>query len=95
MRACGACQARVWIDYGEKTDKVLVQINIRDLHGLPESVTAFQGAGKVTKVTGHDGIVRDTLKIPGEYRGKKGVFEFIKESNGAIKHRLFKPDSGD
>ncbi|HEY0287615.1 MAG TPA: VENN motif pre-toxin domain-containing protein [Pseudomonas sp.] len=73
------------------TDKVLGQIKTGDLHGFPESVTTFQGARQVTKITGGDGVVRDMLKIPGEYRGKQGVFEFIKESDGSINHRLFKP----
>jgi filamentous hemagglutinin len=77
------------------TDKVLGQIKTGDLHGFPESVKTFQGAGQVTKITGGDGVVRDMLKIPGEYRGKKGVFEFIKESDGAINHRLFKPTSAE
>lgn len=34
------------------------------------------------------------LKIPGRYRGKNGNFEFIKEPDGSMNHRLFKPDSG-
>jgi hypothetical protein len=76
------------------TDKVLGQINTGDFHAFPEGVTAFQGAGQVTKITGRDGVVRDLLKIPGEYRGKQGVFEFIKESDGSINHRLFNPTSG-
>jgi filamentous hemagglutinin len=77
------------------TDKVLGQIKTGDLHGFPESVTTFQGAGQVTKITGGDGVVRDMLKIPGEYRGKQGVFEFIRESDGAINHRLFVPISAE
>ncbi|MNF78383.1 hypothetical protein D3C84_605630 [compost metagenome] len=77
------------------TDKVLGQIKTGDLHGFPESVTMFQGAGQVTKITGGDGVVRDMLKIPGEYRGKQGVFEFIKESDGSINHRLFKPSRAE
>jgi len=72
------------------TDKVLGQIKTGDLHGFPESVRTFQSAGQVTKITGGDGKVRDMLKIPGEYRGKQGFFEFIKESDGSINHRLFK-----
>ncbi|MNR31418.1 hypothetical protein D3C85_1489270 [compost metagenome] len=72
------------------TDKVLGQIKTGDLHGFPESVTMFQGAGQVTKISEGDGVVRDMLKIPGEYRGKQGVLEFIKESDGTINHRLFK-----
>ncbi len=76
------------------TDKVLGQIKTGDLHAFPESVKAFQEAGQVTKITGGDGVVRDMLKIPGEYRGKQGVFEFIKEPDGLINHRLFKPNPG-
>ena len=76
------------------TDKVVGQIKIGDLHAFPESVKAFQGSGQLTKITGGDGVVRDMLKIPGEYRGKQGVFEFIKEPDGSINHRLFKPNSG-
>ena len=76
------------------TDKVLGQIKTGDLHAFPESVKAFQEAGQITKITGGDGVVRDMLKIPGEYRGKQGVFEFIKEPDGTINHRLFKPNPG-
>ena len=75
------------------TDKVLGQIKSGDFHGFPESVKTFQGLGQVTKITGGDGVVRDMLRIPGEYRGKQGFFEFIKEADGSINHRLFKPAS--
>lgn len=50
---------------------MLGQIKTDNLHGLPKSVTTFQGAGQVTKIAGGDGVVRDMLKIPGEYRGKQ------------------------
>lgn len=73
---------------------MLGQIKTGDLHAFPESVKAFQEAGQITKITGGDGVVRDMLKIPGEYRGKQGVFEFIKEPDGSINHRLFKPNPG-
>lgn len=49
----------------------------------------------VTQLTGRDGIVRDILKIPGDYQGKEGVFEFIKEPDGSINHRLFRPSRGE
>lgn len=32
------------------------------------------------------------LTIPGGYKGREGSFEFIKDANGAINHRLFKPE---
>ncbi|MDP3391860.1 MAG: RHS repeat-associated core domain-containing protein [Methylococcaceae bacterium] len=76
------------------TDKVLGQMKQGDFHAFPESVKAFQEAGKVSKITGGDGVARDMLKIPGEYRGKQGDFEFIKEADGFINHRLFKPTQG-
>jgi hypothetical protein len=76
------------------TNKVLGQTKQGDFHAFPESVKGFQDAGQVTKITGGDGITRDILKIPGEYRGKEGYFEFIKESDGSINHRLFRPTTG-
>jgi hypothetical protein len=72
--------------------KVMDQMKLGEFHAFPEHVTAFQDAGQVTKFTGGDGIVRDMLKIPGEYRGRAGVFEFIKEADGQISHRMFKPN---
>jgi hypothetical protein len=70
---------------------VISKMQRSDLHNFPEHVTAFQDAGQVTKITGGDGIVRDMLKIPGEYKGKVGNFEFIKEADGTITHRFFNP----
>ena len=31
------------------------------------------------------------LEIRGSYKGKDGCFQFIKEQNGEINHRLFVP----
>lgn len=62
-----------------------------DYHSFPEPVTAFEKDGKVIKIIGGDGIKRSKLTIPGWYRGKNGIFEFIKEPNGNINHRLFSP----
>jgi len=76
------------------TDKVIGQMKQGDFHAFPESVTAFQDAGALSKLTGRDGLVRDMLKIPGEYRGKEGNFEFIKEADGSINHRLFRASPG-
>lgn len=58
----------------------------------PQSVDGFAKHGTVSKITGKDGVVRDKLEIPGSYRGKKGVFEYIREPNGNINHRLFVPN---
>lgn len=62
-----------------------------DFHAFPESVKTFQNEGTISKITGGDGVTRDKLEIPGSYRGHKGSYEFIKEPNGKINHRLFKP----
>lgn len=34
---------------------------------------------------------RMRLEISGSYRGKEGIFEYVREPNGAINHRLFVP----
>lgn len=62
----------------------------KDYHSFPESVTAFESAGTVSRVKGGDGIIRTKLSRLGSYKGKEGFFEFIKEPNGDINHRLFK-----
>ena len=73
------------------TGKVKRQMLNNDYHSFPESVTAFEENGQVIQIIGGDGIKRSKLTIPGWYRGKNGVFEFIKEPNGDINHRLFSP----
>jgi hypothetical protein len=65
-----------------------------DFHAFPESVKGFQGSGQVSKIAGGDGVERTILRIPGEYKGKDGKFEFMKEPNGSINHRLFRPNKG-
>ena len=74
------------------TEKVVQQMSKDDFHAFPESVKAFQESGKVSKIKGGDGVVREKLEIPGEYRGREGVFRFIKEADGSINHRQFHPN---
>jgi len=62
-----------------------------EFHSFPESVTAFEKAGTLKSVTGGDGVVRQMLEIPGSYGGRDGIFQFIKEADRAINHRLFIP----
>lgn len=67
-----------------------------EFQSFPESVTAFEGVGTVRSITGGDGVVRQMLEIPGSYGGRNGVFQngvfqFIKEAEGTINHRLFVP----
>lgn len=74
------------------SDKVWRQMKRGDFHAFPESVKAFQGDGVISAIKGADGVTREMLSIPGSYKGKTGVFEFIKESDGTINHRFFRPD---
>jgi len=74
------------------TDKVKRQMQQDDFHSFPRSVEGFQDAGKVTKFKGGDGVLRERLEIPGGFKGKEGKFEFIKEPDGTINHRFFRPD---
>ena len=74
------------------SNKVLGQMsNTSDaFHSFPENIKAFQMDGVVTPLKGNDGIIRPILKIPGSYRGREGYFEFIRERDGMINHRLFR-----
>ncbi len=72
------------------TEKVLGQMKMGDNHAFPESVKAFESSGSVSKIMGGDGVSRQMLRIPGQYNGRNGYFEFIKEPNGLINHRFFK-----
>jgi len=84
--------ARDFFSGAKYTDKVLGQMKQGDYHAFPESVKAFQAAGQVTSIKGGDGVAREMLTIPGGYKGREGSFEFIKDANGVINHRLFKPE---
>jgi RHS repeat-associated protein len=80
------------------SQKVLQQMEggAGEFHSFPEAVKAFEGSGTVSPITGGDGVVRQMLEIPGSYQSAsgswyEGVFQFIKEPNGIINHRLFVP----
>ena len=89
MSNCIIKGRKSFFDGTKYTEKVLGQMKKGDFHGFPESVTAFESNGFITTIKGGDGIVREMLKIPGGYKGRKGFFEFIKEFDGTINHRLF------
>ena len=72
------------------TDKVFGQMKLGDNHAFPDAVKAFESSGAVSKVVGGDGVTRQLLRIPGQYNGRSGYFEFMKEPNGLINHRFFK-----
>ncbi len=94
----GGTAARSFFEGTRYTPKVLQQMRGApgEFHSFPESVTAFESAGTVRTITGGDGVVRQMLEIPGSYATRNGrvldgVFQFIKEADGAINHRLFVP----
>ena len=88
----GKCQAKNFFKGTKYTEKVKRQASSGDYHSFPEAADSFSRYGKVTKIKGGDGITRQKLEIPGGYKGKEGVFEYIKEPNGNINHRLFRPN---
>lgn len=68
-----------------------------EFHSFPESVTAFAKEGTVTKSLGGDGRAYQTLEIRGSYSSNNnsynGAFQFIKDDQNVINHRLFVPDN--
>ena len=91
LRLFGGKGGKSFFSNTKYTNKVLGQIKKGDFHAFPESVKAFESSGTITTIKGGDGITRQMLKIPGSYGGKQGFFEFIKDANGTINHRLFRP----
>lgn len=73
------------------TPKVLKQMIKDEYHGFPNVVDNFGSSGKITPLTGGDGVVRTKLEINGSLNGKNGIFEYIIEPNNSVNHRLFKP----
>ncbi|KWW27451.1 MAG: putative MafB-like protein [bacterium F083] len=70
----------------------IIDVKSKDLyHRFPRSVDAFESEGKRSMITGGDGNIYERLEIPGEYGQNKGVFEYIKDSKGVIRHRFFRP----
>ncbi|MGC6390118.1 hypothetical protein ACMV8I_21100 [Ewingella sp. S1.OA.A_B6] len=84
--------AESFFDDAKYTDKVKQQASSGDYHSFPESVDGHSGQGIVTEITGGDGIKRLKLEISGNYRGSEGVFEYIRNPDGSINHRLFVPN---
>ena len=76
------------------SDKVNYQMSkgSGENHSFPDDVTMFSGDGIIKNIKGGDGNMYQKLIIPGEYNGKKGNFEFIKDETGKINHRFFNPE---
>ena len=72
-----------------------------DFHSFPESIAAFDSAGTVRTLTGVEKEVQ-VLEISGSYLtpsapgypGKwyDGVFQWMKDPDNTINHRLFVPN---
>ena len=73
------------------TNKVLQQMKLNDFHSFPLEVDNFGNYASKTLIKGGDGIVRTRVEIPGFYKGKQGVFQYIIEPNNSINHWLFVP----
>ena len=74
------------------TEKVKIQMEQGDFHSFPKSADAFGSDAIKSEILGGDGLKRTKFEIPGEYMGKKGVFEYIIEPDGVTcNHRLFLP----
>ncbi|MDQ3919123.1 MAG: RHS repeat-associated core domain-containing protein, partial [Acidobacteriota bacterium] len=89
--AATASEAATFFEGTQYTNKVLGQMKLGDYHAFPKSVEAFADAGKVRTITGGDGQLYKVLEIPGGYKKADGVFQFIKNAQGIINHRLFVP----
>lgn len=83
--------AENFFDGTKYTPKVLQQAASGDYHAFPQSVDALAKDGTVTSLVGGDGVTRLKLTIAGEYNGQAGVFEYIRDPDGSINHRLFVP----
>jgi hypothetical protein len=77
------------------TPKVVSQMaDVTDLyHGFPMLIDTMEQAGDTRIIIGGDGVLRDVLEIPGSINGRNGVYQYIKNSDGTINHRLFIPDN--
>jgi filamentous hemagglutinin len=77
------------VEYSSKVER---QSALSDYHGFPDIVDNFGSLGTVKPLVGRDKIVRTLIEIPGSYKGKNGVFQYIIEPDGrTCNHRLFVP----
>lgn len=58
-------------------------------HGFPDIIDNYPTAANEFPLVGGDGLNRKFFQIEGSNNGRKGVFEWIVESNGDISHRRF------
>jgi hypothetical protein len=83
---------KAFFEGAKYSPKVLEQMKrVKDLqHAFPKSVDGYATKfGKWSTKIGGDGSIYQWLKMPGNYGGKTGVFEYTKDANGLINHRFF------
>jgi hypothetical protein len=61
-------------------------------HSFPTLVDTLEDAGSTQTIVGADGVSREMLEIPGSINGEDGVFQYIKNPDSTINHRLFVPN---
>jgi hypothetical protein len=73
------------------TEKVINDMSKEDNHGFPNIVDNYGAYGRVSSLVGGDEITRTLVQIPGSYRNRIGVFEYIIEPGGIeVNHRYFR-----
>jgi RHS repeat-associated protein len=73
--------------------RVLGQMKQGDAHAFPLSVDTFAARdGIVRTVPDSRGAPVQMLTLRGEYKGRTGTFEYIKNKSNEIYHRLFRPE---
>jgi RHS repeat-associated protein len=73
--------------------RVFGQMKQGDAHAFPLSVDTFAAMdGIVRTVPDSRGAPVQMLTLRGEYKGRTGTFEYIKNKSNEIYHRLFRPD---
>lgn len=83
---------RAFFQGAKYSSKVLRQMNKTDdlYHAFPKSVDGYAiKFGKSFSRGGADGNVYQWLRLEGTWGGKAGYFEYIKDANGVINHRMF------
>ena len=73
--------------------RVLGQMKQGDAHAFPLSVDTFAARdGIVRTVPDSRGAPVQMLTLRGEYKGRTGTFEYIKNKSNEIYHRFFRPE---
>ena len=71
------------------TLKVINDMKRTDFHGFSLIVDNYGSYGELSQTKGGDQQLYSTLRIPGEYLGHSGYFEYMWNSNRICNHRCF------